>query len=84
MQKSRNYEPFPSLKNGETTNEGCRSKTTKMRRGKKEKHEQSQGQMGELARTWHTLHVSARMCATHNSGNYLSRCAHAGLGSIGD
>lgn len=75
--------PFPLSKMAKEPT-GCRSKTARMRGGKKEECGQSQGQMGELARTWHPLHVSARMCATHNSGNYLSRRAHAGLGSIGD
>lgn len=34
---------------------------------------ESEGQMGELASTWHTLHGSVCMRVTHNSGNYLSR-----------
>lgn len=53
--------------------DGCRGKTVTNEKREEKKPGQSRGQMGELARTWHALHAIARVCATHNSGNYLSR-----------
>lgn len=81
-QSSSHYRGLPCQITNVT---GCRNKNLKMKRSNRKRNRgESRGQMGELACTWHTLHGSMCMCVTHNSGNYLSRWVHRGLGSIGD